>query len=153
MLEYLEKQTKLTGNQRRILIAAILGDMLEFYDFFLVGFALAFIIGPWKVTYGQSAIILLSSGIGAILGAGFWGWLADRVGRRKVLIATVLNFSIATGILALTPENGWIFFTVFRFFVGFGVGGLYCVIMPLVQEFVPSSRRGMIGGIVTAAVP
>jgi putative MFS transporter len=153
MLEYLEKQTKLTGNQRRILVAAILGDMLEFYDFFLVGFALAFIIGPWKVTYGQSAIILLSSGIGAILGAGYWGSMADRIGRRKVLIGTVVNFSIATGILALTPENGWLYFTVFRFFVGFGVGGLYCVILPLVQEFMPTSRRGTIGGMVTCAVP
>ena len=153
MLESLEKQTKFTGNQRRLLTAAILCDMLEFYDFFLVGFALAFIIGSWQVTYGQSAILLLSSGIGAILGAGFWGWLADRVGRRKVLFATILNFSIATGIMALTPENGWIFFSVFRFFVGFGVGGLYCVILPLVQEFMPSSRRGFAGGMVTAAVP
>jgi putative MFS transporter len=153
MLDYLEKQKRLTGNQRRLLIAAILADLLEFYDLFLVGFVLAFIVGPWKVTYGQSAMILLSSGIGAIFGAGFWGWLADGIGRRKVLIATVLNFSIATGILALTPDNGWIFLTVFRFFVGFGVGGLYCVILPLVQEFMPSSKRGRIGGIVTAAVP
>jgi putative MFS transporter len=153
MLDYLEKQKRLTGNQRRLLIAAILADLLEFYDLFLVGFVLAFIVGPWKVTYGQSAMILLSSGIGAIFGAGLWGWLADGIGRRKVLIATVLNFSIATGILALTPDNGWIFLTVFRFFVGFGVGGLYCVILPLVQEFMPSSKRGLVGGIVTAAVP
>src|SRR5580700_8034045 len=108
MLEDLEKQTKLTGNQRRILSVAILANMLEFYDFFLVGFVLAFVAGEWKVTYGQSAVILLSSGIGAILGAGFWGWLADRIGRRKVLISTVLNFSVATGILAFTPENGLI---------------------------------------------
>jgi MFS transporter, putative metabolite:H+ symporter len=153
MLEHLEQQTRLTGNQRRILIAAILGEMLEFYDFFLVGFALAFIIGTWKITYGQSAIVLLSSGIGAILGAGYWGWLADRIGRHEVLIATVTNFSIATGILALTPENGWKFFSFFRFFVGFGVGGLYSVILPLVQEFMPSSKRGFVSGIVTAAVP
>jgi len=153
MLEYLEKQTRLTGNQRRLLFVAILGDMLEFYDFFLVGFVLAFIVGPWKVTYGQSAIILLSSGLGAMLGAGFWGWLADRIGRRKVLMATVINFSIATGIMAFTPEGGWRFLTVFRFFVGFGVGGLYCVILPLVQEFMPSSKRGTVSGLVTAAVP
>ena len=153
MLEYLEKQTKLTGNQWRLLSVAILCDMLEFYDFFIIGFVLAFVAGSWKVTYGQSAIILLSSGIGAIFGAGFWGWLADRVGRRRVLISSILNFSLATGILALTPENGWIFLSVFRFFVGVGVGGLYCVILPLVQEFMPSAKRGMVGGLVTAAVP
>lgn len=35
----------------------------------------------------------------------FWGWMADRIGRRKVFIYTILNFSVATGILALTPEG------------------------------------------------
>jgi hypothetical protein len=87
MLELLDRQQRLTGNQRRIVFAAILGDMLEFFDYFLIGFVLAFIVGPWKLTYGQSALILLSSGIGAIIGAWFWGWLADRIGRRKVFIA------------------------------------------------------------------
>src|SRR5580692_10317873 len=153
MLEYLDKQTTLSGNQYRLLITAILGNLLEFYDLFVIGFVVAYIVGPWKVTYGQSAVILLSSGVGAILGAGFWGWLADRIGRRPVLMATVINFSVATGILGLTPDNGWIFLTIFRFFVGVGVGGLYCVILPLVQEFMPSSKRGVVGGIVTASVP
>jgi putative MFS transporter len=153
MFELLERQHRLTGNQRRIVLAAMLGDALEFFDYFLIGFVLAFIVGPWQLTYLQSAVILLSSGIGAMIGAAFWGWLADRIGRRKVFIATVVNFSIATGILAFTPDDGWIFLTVLRFFVGFGVGGLYCVDLPLVQEFMPSSKRGLVGGIVTAAIP
>ncbi|HEX9489688.1 MAG TPA: MFS transporter [Stellaceae bacterium] len=153
MLELLDKQTKLTGNQYRIIAAAILGDMLEFFDYFLIGFVLAFIIKPWQLTFGQSAVILLSSGVGAMAGAFFWGSLADRIGRKKVFIATVLNFSIATGILALTPDRGWIFLSVFRFIVGFGVGGLYCVDLPLVQEFVPTAKRGLIGGLVTVFVP
>jgi MFS transporter, putative metabolite:H+ symporter len=153
MFDILERQPRLTGNQHRIIAAAILGDMLEFFDYFLIGFVLAFIVGPWKLTYLQSAIILLSSGIGAMIGAGVWGRLADRIGRRKVFIATVINFSVATGILALTPEHGWLFLTVFRFFVGFGIGGLYCVDLPLVQEFMPSSKRGLVGGLVTAAIP
>jgi len=38
----------------------------------------------------------------AIIGAYVWGWLADRIGRRKVFIGTVLNFSIATGLLYFT---------------------------------------------------
>jgi putative MFS transporter len=65
----------------------------------------------------------------------------------------VINFSIATGILTFTPDNAWIFLSVFRFLIGFGVGGLYCVDLPLVQEFVPASKRGLVGGLVTAAVP
>jgi len=51
------------------LTAAIIGDALEFFDYFLIGFVLAFLIGPWKLTFGQSAIVLLSSGVGAIIGA------------------------------------------------------------------------------------
>ena len=67
-------------------------------------------MGAWHLTYGQSAMILLSSGLGAVPGALFWGWLADRIGRRKVFMMTALNFSLATGIMALTPQDGgWIF--------------------------------------------
>ena len=153
MFEILDRQTSLTGNQIKILAAAIIGDALEFFDYFLIGFVLAFLIGPWKLTFGQSAIVLMSSGIGAIIGAYVWGWLADRIGRRMVFIGTVLNFSIATGLLYFTPDNGWIYLAIMRFFVGTGVGGLYCVDLPLVQEFMPSSKRGWVGGIVTCVIP
>jgi putative MFS transporter len=153
MLNYLERQTKLTSNQRRIIFAAILGDLLDFFDYFLIGFVVAFIAGPWKLTFGKSAIILLSSGFGAMFGAVFYGWLADKIGRRKVFIFTVVNFSLATGVLAFTPDNAWLFLAIFRFIVGFGTGGLYCVDLPLVQEFVPASKRGMVGGLVTSSIP
>ena len=128
--------------------------MLEFFDYFLIGFVLAFIIKPWNLTFGQSAIILLSSGIGAILGAFIWGRLADRdrpaqgVHRDRASISRSPPASWRS-----RPDNGWIFLSVFRFFVGFGVGGLYVVDLPLVQEFVPARRRGFIGGLVTACIP
>ena len=153
MFEILDRRTRLTGNQIKILTAAIIGDALEFFDYFLIGFVLAFLIGPWKLTFGQSAFVLMSSGIGAIIGAYVWGWLADRIGRRKVFIGTVLNFSIATGLLYFTPDNGWVYLAIMRFFVGVGVGGLYCVDLPLVQEFMPSSKRGWVGGLVTCVIP
>src|ERR1700736_5381216 len=153
MFEILDRRTSLTGNQIKILTAVIIGDALEFFDYFLIGFVLAFLIGPWKLTFGQSTMVLMSSGVGAIIGAYAWGWLADRIGRRKVFIGTVLNFSIATGLLYFTPDNGWIYLSVMRFFVGVGVGGLYCVDLPLVQEFMPSSKRGWVGGIVTCVIP
>jgi MFS transporter, putative metabolite:H+ symporter len=153
MFEMLDRRTSLTGNQIKIVFAAIIGDALEFFDYFLIGFVLAFLIGPWKLTFGQSATVLMSSGIGAIIGAYVWGWLADRIGRRKVFIGTVLNFSAATGLLYFTPDNGWIYLSIMRFFVGVGVGGLYCVDLPLVQEFMPSSMRGWVGGLVTCVIP
>jgi putative MFS transporter len=153
MFARLDAARSLTGNQIKIVAAAIVGDMLEFFDYFLIAFVLAFIIKPWALTAGQSAVILLSSGIGAILGAAIWGRIADLYGRRRVFMLTVLNFSIASGLLYFTPDNGWIYLSVMRFFVGFGVGGLYCVDLPLVQEFVPARMRGFIGGIVTVFIP
>jgi putative MFS transporter len=153
MLDLLERQKKLTLNQWKIITAAIIGDMLDFFDFFLIGYVLAFIVGAWKLTFLESGTILLAAGVGAIPGAFFWGWMADRIGRRKVFIATALNFSLATGVMALSPDQyGWIFLSVCRFFVGIGVAGLIAVDLPLVQEFVPSSKRGWVGGIVTSTI-
>ena len=153
MLELLDRQQKLTANQWKIAIAATLGDMLDFFDFFLIGFVLAFIVNGWHLTYGQSGMILLASGISAPFGSLFYGWLADKIGRRKVMILTVLNFSLATGAMALTPTGAWFYLVVCRFIVGLGVTGLYSVDITLIQEFVPTRKRGWLTGLTTTMLP
>ena len=55
-----------------IMIAAILGDMLDLLDYFLIGYVLAFIVHDSNVTYGQSAMVLLATGVGAVPGAFLW---------------------------------------------------------------------------------
>jgi putative MFS transporter len=153
MLELLDRQQRLTANQWKIVVAATVGDMLDFFDFFLIGFVLAFIVQDWHLTYGQSGFILLASGISAPFGSLFWGWMADKIGRRKVVIATVLNFSLATGAMAVTPDGAWIYLVVCRLLVGLGVTGLYSVDITLVQEFVPAAKRGWITGLTTTMLP
>jgi MFS transporter, putative metabolite:H+ symporter len=158
MLERLEQQKKLTANQWRIIATANVGDMLDFFDFFLIGYVLAFILKDWHITYGQSAVILISAGLGAVPGAFFWGWMGDRIGRRTVFILTALNVAVATGIMYFTPGEagwvpGWIFLSFFRFFVGFGNAGLIAVDIPLVQEFLPSYKRGWASGLTTVLLP
>ena len=158
MLEYLERQKKLTANQWKIIATANVGDMLDFFDFFLIGYVLAFILKEWQLTYGQSALILISAGVGAVLGGFFWGWMGDKIGRRKVFILTALNVAFATGIMFFTPDpggwiSGWIFLSFFRFFVGFGNAGLIAVDIPLVQEFVPTYKRGWVSGLTTVLLP
>jgi putative MFS transporter len=158
MLERLENQKKLTANQWKIIATANVGDMLDFFDFFLIGYVLAFILKDWQLTFGQSATILVSAGLGAVPGAFFWGWMGDRIGRRKVFILTALNVALATGVMYFTPEQGgwvagWIFLTFFRFFVGFGNAGLIAVDIPLVQEFVPAYKRGWVSGLTTTLLP
>jgi len=146
MLELLDRQTSLTVNQWKIFSACFFSLALDFFDFFLIGFVLAFFVTDWNLTYGQSAMILLSSGVASVPAGFFFGWLGDKIGRRKVFMITILTFSLATGLMALTPERDWVFLTVMRFIVGFGVGGFFTVDMPLLQEFVPTSKRGWISG-------
>jgi putative MFS transporter len=158
MLERLERQERLTANQWKIIATANVGDMLDFFDFFLIGYVLAFVLKDWELTYGQSALILVSAGVGAVPGAFFWGWMGDRIGRRKVFILTALNVAFATGIMFFTPQQGdwiagWIFLSFFRFFVGFGNAGLIAVDIPLVQEFVPTYKRGWVSGLTTVLLP
>jgi MFS transporter, putative metabolite:H+ symporter len=153
VFELLEQQKKLTANQWKVAFAATIGDMLDFFDFGLIAFVLAFIVKDWHLTFGESGLILLASGISAPFGSLLWGWAADRIGRRKAMIGTVLNTSIATGAMALTPEHAWIYLVICRFFVGFGVTGLYSVDITIIQEFVPTARRGWLTGLTTTMLP
>ncbi len=158
MLELLERQTQLTGNQWKLIATANLADLLDFFDFFLIGYVTAFLTKEWQLTYWQGAMILLSSGVGAVPGAFFWGWVADKVGRRTVFISTALNVALATGVMYFTPGAegwvaGWVFLVFCRFFVGVGNAGLYAVDLTLVQEFIPASKRGWVSALVTTLLP
>jgi putative MFS transporter len=95
--------------QWKLIATANLADLLDFFDFFLIGYVLAFITKEWQLTYWQGAVILLSSGLGAVPGAFSWGWVADRIGRRKVFVSTALNVALATGVMYFTPgQGGWV---------------------------------------------
>lgn len=156
MLGLFDESTKLTRNQRKLVTAATLGLVLEFLDFFLIGFVVSIVSVPWDLDALTAGYILMSSGLGAIIGAFAFGRLADVVGRRKIFMITIAVFTLGTLALIFTPESpsvGPWYLIVFRFIIGLGAGGLYCVDLPLVQEFVPSQRRGLISGLVTAAVP
>jgi MFS family permease len=82
MLERLENQKKLTANQWKITAIANVGDMLDFFDFFLIGYVLAFILRDWQLADRESRLILASAGPGAVPDAFFWGWMGNRIGRR-----------------------------------------------------------------------
>ena len=148
-LEPLERQQRLTGHQWRVVWMTAVGGMLEFLDGYIIAFVLAFIIEPWHLQYRQTALVLLSSGVGSLLGSFMWGQLSDRIGRLKTFVATIITCSLGSLALALTPEGDWITLSALRFLVGIGVGGFF-VPMMLVQEFLPQRRRGQACGIVSA---
>ena len=147
--EVLERQPRLTRHQWRVVWMTAVGGMLEFLDGYIIAFVLAFIIEPWHLQYRQTALVLLSSGVGSLLGSFLWGQLADRIGRLKTFVATIVTCSLGSLALALTPEGDWVTLSALRFLVGIGVGGFF-VPMMLVQEFLPQHRRGQACGIVSA---
>ncbi|HTV88411.1 MAG TPA: MFS transporter [Stellaceae bacterium] len=153
MLDQLEQQKTLTINQWKIFTACLFSIVIDFFDFALIGFVLAFFVKDWHLTFGQSGAILFASGIASIPGAIFFGWLGDKVGRRAVFMMMILTLSVATGVMALAPDNGWLFIAAMRFIVGLAVGGLGAVDLPLMQEFVPASKRGWISGLSIGLLP
>ena len=86
---------------------------------------------------GDSATFYL---IGAVLGALFFGWLTDRLGRKKLFMVTLAVYLLATAATAFS----WNFasYGFFRFFTGFGIGGEYAAINSAIDELIPARVRG-----------
>src|SRR5579862_4405437 len=120
MLDLLDRQQSLTINQWKIFTACLFSIVIDFFDFGLIGFVLAFFVKDWHLTFGQSGAILFASGVAAVPGGIFFGWLGDKIGRRTVFMMMILTLSFATGVMALAPEHGWIFIATMRFIVGLG---------------------------------
>jgi MFS family permease len=77
---------------------------------------------------------------GAVLGALFFGWLTDRLGRKKLFFITLTVYLLATAATAFS-WNLWSFL-VFRFITGAGIGGEYAAINSTIQELIPARVRG-----------
>src|SRR5215470_1000153 len=77
---------------------------------------------------------------GAVLGALFFGWLTDRLGRKRLFFITLAVYLLATASTALSWDLAS--FALFRFFTGAGIGGEYTAINSAIQELVPARYRG-----------
>jgi AAHS family cis,cis-muconate transporter-like MFS transporter len=91
-----------------------------------------------------STYTLLGMGIGGVLA----GWLADRIGRVRVVWWAVLTFSTFTGVIALCQTYWQI--ALMRFVSGFGIGALYSIGTLLAAEFVPTRVRTTVLGTLQA---
>src|SRR5271154_1507718 len=77
---------------------------------------------------------------GAVLGAFVFGWLTDRIGRKKLFFITLTLYLAATAATALSW--GMVSYALFRFLTGAGIGGEYTAINSTIQELVPARYRG-----------
>jgi putative MFS transporter len=118
----------------------------DFFDFYIVGFLVS-VIGPaWHLTYLESSIMLMSAGVGAILGALLFGTVADIFGRKPIVLASMAICAIASCGIAISPEGNWIVFAILRFFVGLGIGGVAGVQVVMGVEMTPTRYRAVMGG-------
>jgi putative MFS transporter len=130
----------------------VLQEMFEFYDFFLVGYLVSVLAPSWHLTYGQSAMMLLSSGVGAIVGSLVGGMLADAFGRKMMVWGGGLIFSLGAAGCALIPDGAWILFSILRFVVGFGSIAAVSAQNPLIVEMTPTRYRTFVSSMMVAPV-
>lgn len=124
------------------LIVAVL--VCEVFDFFVVGYIVSAVAPAWKLTFGQTTVMLLSAGLGAMAGSVAFGWAADRIGRKKVLLASITLCCVCAGSIGLVPDGDWLVFSALRFLVGVGYGGAGATQFSLITEYTPTPRRTLL---------
>jgi metabolite-proton symporter len=151
---------------RRVVAASFIGTTIEWYDFFLYGTAAALVFNKlFFPTLDPLAGTLSAYGTFAVgfiarpLGAAIFGHYGDRIGRKRMLIWSLLIMGIATALIGLTPTYDqlgiWspIMLVVLRFVQGIGVGGEWGGAVLLAVEHSGGARRGFHGSWPQMGVP
>jgi MFS family permease len=110
----------------------------------LVGAISGVLEDPRSLHFSSEQVGLLGSAylVGAVLGALFFGYLTDRIGRKKLFTVTLGLYLVAAFLTAFS-WNFWSF-AVFRFFTGAGIGGEYSAINSAIDELIPARVRGRV---------
>ncbi|MFZ0416682.1 MAG: MFS transporter [Candidatus Sulfotelmatobacter sp.] len=128
-----------TPDQRRTLLAAALGWALDAFDAMLYALVLALLmrdLGMSKTTAGLlGTLTLLASGLGGVL----FGFLADRIGRKRALMASILTYSVCSFASGLATSIAML--AAARFVLGLGMGGEWNTGATLVAEIWPTEFR------------
>lgn len=141
--------TGATSEQKRALLTTCLGWMLDSMDMMLFSLVLTNLERDVHMSTSTAGLLMSLSLISAAIGGVFFGWLADRVGRARALIAGMIVYSVFTaacGLAHTTFELG-----VFRFLLGFGIGGEWAAGGALVAETWPDEHRGKAIGVAQAS--
>ena len=131
--------SQVTSAQRRTLLAAALGWMLDAFDAMLYALVLTHVmrdLGMSKSTAGLlNTLTLLASGIGGVS----FGFLADRIGRKRALMLSILTYSVCSFASGLSTSI--LMLAAFRFVLGLGMGGEWNTGATLVAETWPTHLR------------
>lgn len=150
---------------RRVVVAGVIGTVVEWYDFYLYGTAAALVFGRlfYPVAGGPTAGVLLALatyGVGYVVrpvGGILLSRIGDRVGRRRQLMISLLLMGTATGLVGLLPTYAAIgvaapvLLLVLRLVQGVGAGAEFGGALTLIAEYSPPGRRGLRASLPAAA--
>ncbi len=151
---------------RRVAIASAIGTTIEWYDFFIYGTAAAVVFGPQffpqasAVGATLAAFAAFAVAFGARpLGGVVMGHFGDRVGRKSMLVWSLMLMGVSTFAIGLLPNHAaigvWapILLVTCRFVQGFALGGEWGGAVLMAIEHAPQDRRGWYGSLVALGLP
>ncbi|WP_297396505.1 MFS transporter, partial [Acidiferrobacter sp.] len=130
----------------RAAVTAGMGFFTDAYDLFIIGMALVYLKPEWHLTTGQIGLLGSGSLLAAFLGALTLGRLADLIGRKTIYGLEAALMAIGALACAFAPDFTWLL--VFRFILGFGIGGDYPMSAVLMAEYSNAKQRGSLVSLV-----
>ncbi len=138
-----------TPIQRRTLLAASLGWMLDSMDILLYSMVLTYMMRDLEMQEGTAGLMTSLTLVSSAIGGVIFGILADRAGRSRALMASILVYSIFTAACGLSQTV--VQLGVFRVLLGLGMGGEWASGAALVAETWPSQHRGKAMGVMQSS--
>lgn len=140
-----------TGFQKTVLALAALAFIVDALANQVMAISIPAMMRDWHVTRASFAPVLAVGWVGVAIGTVLAGVLADRVGRKRMLLASILLFGLATISGAFTTGiNGLL---ILRLFDGIGIGGAIPTATTLIAEFTPVRRRSRAVNFGMLAIP
>ena len=128
---------------RRLMLLRVIVGIATFFDAYTVlaiAFAMPQLVSEWKLTPTEVGMIISAGYIGQLFGAVLFGSLAEKIGRLKTLLITIMLF-VSMDIACLFAWSG-VSMMAFRFFQGVGTGGEVPVATAYINEFIGAEKRG-----------
>lgn len=132
-------------NQRNAVLSGFLGWTLDSFDFFVLIFAVSAVAKEFGRSIPAVALTITASLAMRPVGAFVFGVLADRYGRRGLLMANIVFYSLMEILSGMAPT--YTTFFIFRMLYGIGMGGTWGVGSSLALESVQSKWRGLVSGL------
>ena len=130
----------------RVAVALGIGWMLDAFEVQIIGSVIPGIQQEFGLDSQHAVWINVIWFTGIAVGALGFGYLADRLGRKRLFVATLLLYSVAAVATAAAPN--YEIFILFRFITALGVGGEYSAVTSAIAEFMPARNRGRSNGLV-----